>query len=184
MRIRRKMRRIAALLPTRHRWAAAIFIMHAPISTTSPSAHASSLAILHTTASLFLSKVRVTSIIDNLTLLTNLGSAFQTPNGGGYRGFRVANSLIARTGNRPLSGVGDIFHIGPLEGDVIIEGNDIGYQGDDGANIYSVTLPINKLESVNGPGRQAVIGIPNSCFDPNSRTDRWSGTYWLSSIPI
>ena len=105
--------------------------------------------------------------IENLTLLTNLGSAFQTPFSGGYRGFRVANSRIARSGNRPVSGTGDVFHIGALQGDVIIENNDVSYQGDDGANIFSSTMNINRLVSLNRDEKEAIISIPNSCSDPN-----------------
>jgi hypothetical protein len=64
---------------------------------------------------------------------------------GGYRGFRLANSEITRGPGRIISTASDAINIG-MKGDLILEGNDVGFQGDDSINIYSTTLAIGGVK--------------------------------------
>ena len=111
--------------------------------------------------------------IENMTMYAGPGLAIAL-NNGGYRGFRLANSVITRTGNRPVSVVGDIVHIGALQADLIVENNIIAYQGDDGINndsiVSTIANPNNSSQkaSVNAEGTSVTIpNTVNNCSDPN-----------------
>jgi hypothetical protein len=72
--------------------------------------------------------------IEHVTVYSATGSAFIFGLG---RGFRLANSQVTRLpgSTRLISIGGDGVHMAGDQGDIIIEGNTIGYQGDDGLNL-------------------------------------------------
>jgi Right handed beta helix region len=72
--------------------------------------------------------------IENVNVYGATGSAFMFSLG---RGFRLATSQVTRLpgSNRLISIAGDAIHMAGDQGDIIIEGNTIGYQGDDGLNL-------------------------------------------------
>jgi Right handed beta helix region len=96
--------------------------------------------------------------LENLHLRTGPGMGISVANNGGYRGFRLAYSEIARGPGRLISTASDAINIA-LQADLILEGNDVGYQGDDSINIHPTTAAI---QSVNG----AQIGVAGVC-DPD-----------------
>lgn len=97
---------------------------------------------------------------ENLTLRTGPGVGIGAHNGGGYRGFRLANSHITRGPGRLISTASDVLDV-TLQADVIVENNDIGYQGDDSTavspTVFSVGTP-----SISGNQ----ISVAGSC-DPD-----------------
>jgi hypothetical protein len=114
--------------------------------------------------------------LENVRLRTGPGNGIEVTNNGGYRGFRLAHSEITRGPGRLISTASGAIDIA-LQADVILEGNDVGYQGDDGINIHPTTAPI---QSVNG-ARITVAGVCDpdpmdgpvrgdalAFFDPNS----------------
>jgi hypothetical protein len=114
--------------------------------------------------------------LENLHLRTGPGMGIAVANNGGFRGFRLAHSEIARGPGRLISTASDAINIG-LQADLILEGNNVGYQGDDSINIHSTTAPI---QGVNGaqitvagvcdpdPMDGPVRGDALAFFDPNS----------------
>lgn len=78
---------------------------------------------------------------ENVKLRTGPGIGFSVSNNGGYRGFRIANSEIKRGPGRLISTASDAIDIS-MKADYIVEGNDIGYQGDDSLSVYPTTSPI------------------------------------------
>jgi hypothetical protein len=70
--------------------------------------------------------------VDNVNVYGATGSAFQFSFG---RGFRLAHSHMVRAPGRLISLAGDAVHITAGAGNIIVEGNTIGYQGDDGLNL-------------------------------------------------
>jgi hypothetical protein len=82
---------------------------------------------------------------ENVKLRTGPGNGFGIGNNGGYRGFRIANSQITRAPGRLISIASGAIDLG-LQADLILEGNDIGYQGDDSIAIHSGTSPIAGVE--------------------------------------
>ncbi len=83
--------------------------------------------------------------LDNVKLRTGPGMGITVSFNGGYRGFRLANSEITRGPGRIISTASDAINIG-MKGDLILEGNDVGFQGDDSINIYSTTLAIGGVK--------------------------------------
>jgi hypothetical protein len=83
--------------------------------------------------------------IENVNVYGATGSAFMFSLG---RGFRLANSQVTRLpgSNRLISVAGDAIHMAGDQGDIIIEGNTIGYQGDDGLNL-NATMWCNSVSS-------------------------------------
>src|SRR6516162_5166993 len=60
---------------------------------------------------------------------------------GGYRGFRLANSNITRGPGRLISTASDALDV-TMQADVIVENNNIGYQGDDSVVISPTVMPV------------------------------------------
>lgn len=75
---------------------------------------------------------------DNVTLRTGPGMGFALSSNGGYRGFRIGNSEIKRAPGRLISTASDAINLG-TGADVLLENNEIAYQGDDSINLHSVT---------------------------------------------
>jgi len=90
---------------------------------------------------------------ENLTLRTSPGVGIGAHDGGGYRGFRLANSNITRGRERLISTASDALDV-TLQADVIVENNDIGYQGDDSVAVTPTVLPV---ATVNG-NQVSVVG--------------------------
>jgi hypothetical protein len=73
--------------------------------------------------------------LEGIHILSGPGMGIAVENAGGFRGFRLAHSSIARGRGRLLSTASDAVNISALVGDVIVEDNDFADQGDDGVNI-------------------------------------------------
>ena len=84
--------------------------------------------------------------LDNVQLRTGPGMGITVSFNGGYRGFRLANSQITRGPGRLISTASDAINVG-MQADLILEGNDVGFQGDDSINIYSTTASISAVRS-------------------------------------
>jgi len=95
---------------------------------------------------------------ENVKIRTGPGIGFSVSNNGGYRGFRIADSEIKRGPGRVISTASDAIDIS-MKSDILVEGNDIGYQGDDSLSIYPTTASIS---GVNG----ADISVQGVC-DPD-----------------
>ena len=89
---------------------------------------------------------------ENVKLRTGPGMGITVSNNGGYRGFRLAHSEIKRGPGRLISTASDAINIS-LQADLILEGNDVGFQGDDSINIHSITAPILGVK-----GTEIVVG--------------------------
>jgi hypothetical protein len=96
--------------------------------------------------------------VENLTLLSGPGPAIIVTNNGGYRGFRLAHSAITRAPGRLISMGGGGIAVAQ-QADVIIQDNDIGYQGDDAVGLNQT---ISSISGVSG----ATISVPGVC-DPD-----------------
>jgi hypothetical protein len=96
---------------------------------------------------------------ENLTLRTGPGVGIGAHDGGGYRGFRLANSNITRGPGRLISTASDVLDL-TMQADIIVEGNDIGYQGDDSV---AVSPTLFSVASANASNQISVVG---SC-DPD-----------------
>jgi hypothetical protein len=95
---------------------------------------------------------------ENLTLRTGPGVGIGAHDGGGYRGFRLANSNITRGPGRLISTASDVLDI-TVQADAIVENNDIGYQGDDSVAVSPTVFPVATVS-----GNQ--ISVVGSC-DPD-----------------
>jgi len=91
----------------------------------------------------------------NVQLRTGPGIGFSVSNEGGYRGFRLYNSQITRGPGRLISTASDAIDLN-MQADMIVQGNNIGYQGDDSINLYSATSSILGVDG-------ATITIPAVC---------------------
>jgi hypothetical protein len=100
---------------------------------------------------------------ENLTLRTGPGVGIGAHDGGGYRGFRLANSNITRGPGRIISTASDALDI-TMQADVIVENNDIGYQGDDSTaispTVFSVASASGNQISVVGPCDPDPMDVP------------------------
>jgi hypothetical protein len=112
---------------------------------------------------------------DNLTLRTGPGVGIGAHDGGGYRGFRLANSNITRGPGRLISTASDVLDI-TMQADVIVENNDIGYQGDDSTAVSPTIFPMasasgNQISVVGScdpdPMDVPVVGDALAFFDEN-----------------
>jgi hypothetical protein len=83
---------------------------------------------------------------ENLTLRTGPGVGIGAHDGGGYRGFRLANSRITRGPGRLISTASDVLDL-TMQADVIVEDNDIGYQGDDSVAVSPSIFPVAGVSS-------------------------------------
>jgi hypothetical protein len=95
---------------------------------------------------------------ENLTLRTGPGVGIGAHDGGGYRGFRLAHSNITRGPGRLISTASDVLDI-TMQADVIVENNNIGYQGDDSTAVSPTIFPV-----ATAAGNQ--ISVVGSC-DPD-----------------
>jgi hypothetical protein len=89
--------------------------------------------------------------LENITIRTGPGNGISVQSGGGYRGFRLANSQIERGPGRIIATASDALDLA-LQADAILENNNIGYQGDDSMAIYQVITPIT-----NANGAQVTV---------------------------
>lgn len=133
--------------------------------------------VRHYTYNGFAISVNWTNDIDfeNLTLRTGPGVGIGAHYGGGYRGFRLGNSNITRGPGRLISTASDVLDI-TLQADVIVENNNIGYQGDDSVALTPSILPVASVSgdqfSVIGtcdpdPMDAPVVGDALAFFDTN-----------------
>ncbi len=97
---------------------------------------------------------------ENLTVRTGPGVGIGAHDGGGYRGFRLANSHITRGPERLISTASDVLDL-TMQADVIVENNDIGYQGDDSV---AVSPTVFSVATANADRNQ--ISVVGSC-DPD-----------------
>lgn len=97
--------------------------------------------------------------LENVKLRTGPGMGITVSLNGGYRGFRLANSEITRGPGRIISTASDAINVG-MQADLILEDNDVGFQGDDSINIYSTTASI-------GAVRGDTIDVAGACGDPD-----------------
>jgi len=114
--------------------------------------------VRHYTYNGFAILVRWSNDIDfeNLKLRTGPGMGVAVGGNGGYRGFRIAQSEIKRAPGRLISTAADAINLG-LQADVILEGNDVGYQGDDSVAIHPVTASV-----LTAHGSQITVAAPCS----------------------
>jgi hypothetical protein len=112
---------------------------------------------------------------ENLTLRTGPGVGIGAHEGGGYRGFRLANSQITRGPGRLISTASDVLDV-TLQADVIVENNDIGYQGDDSVAVTPTVFPVatvsgNQISVVGtcdpDPMDAPIVGDALAFFDTN-----------------
>lgn len=103
-------------------------------------AHGSRVIVRHYTYNGFAVLVNWSNDIDfeNVNLRTGPGMGFSLSSNGGYRGFRIANSQIKRAARRLSSTASDAINLG-TNADILLENDEIAYQGDDSINIHSVT---------------------------------------------
>lgn len=113
--------------------------------------------------------------LENVKLRTGPGMGITVSFNGGYRGFRLANSEITRGPGRIISTASDAINVG-MQADLIVEGNDVGFQGDDSINIYSTTASISgvrgdKIDFAGvcdpDPMDAPIRGSQLAFFDPN-----------------
>jgi len=94
--------------------------------------------------------------IENASVLTGPGIGISVNTIGGFRGFRLANSAVSRAGGRLISTASDAVDVGNFQGDIMIENNEIAFQGDDGLSISS------SLQAIASVARDA-IGVTGGC---------------------
>jgi len=94
--------------------------------------------------------------IENARVLTGPGIGISVGTIGGFRGFRFANSSVSRASGRLISTASDAVDIGNFRGDVMIENNEIAFQGDDGVNINS------SFQAIASTAHDA-IGVTGGC---------------------
>lgn len=82
--------------------------------------------------------------MENLTLRTGPGVGIGAHDGGGYRGFRLADSNITRGPGRLVSTASDVLDL-TMQADVIVENNNIGYQGDDSVAVSPSIFPVTSV---------------------------------------
>ena len=78
---------------------------------------------------------------DNVKLRTGPGIGISVANNGGYRGFQLVNSEVLRGPGRIIATASDAVDISQ-KADIIVKGNDIGFQGDDSLSIYPTTTTV------------------------------------------
>jgi len=99
--------------------------------------------------------------LERIHILTGPGMGIAVQNAGGFRGFRLADSSITRGAGRVISVASDGVNVSAFAGDLIVQNNEIAYQGDDGINVS----PSAQAIAANNAGR---IGVTASCT-PNPR---------------
>jgi hypothetical protein len=99
--------------------------------------------------------------LENVHILTGPGMGIAVGEASGFRGFRVADSSIKRAPGRLISTASDGINVTQFAGDVIIENNEIAYQGDDAVNVS----PTSQSVVVNSVGH---LGVTGSC-QPQAR---------------
>lgn len=125
-------------------------------------------------------------VIDRVTVRNAPGMAFV-----GYgikRGFAVVGSQVlpAPGAQAPLTAEYDAVHIQQVGGDVLIAGNRIAQQGDDGVNVNSVVQPV---VSVGADRRELVMGRYSKFISKGDRlaffddANTWLGTARVITQP-
>jgi hypothetical protein len=92
---------------------------------------------------------------DNVKLRTSPGLGFSISSTGGYRGFQLVNSEVLRGPGRIISTASDAVDI-TAKADIIVKGNNIGYQGDDSLSIYPTSTTVTAVN-----GKQ--VGVAGAC---------------------
>jgi hypothetical protein len=114
--------------------------------------------------------------LENVHILTGPGMGIGVANDGGFRGFRVGDSSIVRASGRLISTASDGINVSQIGGDVLMENDEVAYQGDDGLNISTSTFGLTMASpgNLSVPGGcdaqtrdVAVNGDTLSFFDPN-----------------
>jgi len=77
--------------------------------------------------------------LENIHILTGPGMGIVEQNAGGFRGIKVAASSIKRAPGRLISTASDGINLSQFLGDVLIENDEIAYQGDDAVNVSAST---------------------------------------------
>ena len=115
--------------------------------------------------------------LENVNVYGATGSAFQFSFG---RGFRLANSHVVRAPGRLISIAGDAVHITAGAGNIIFEGNTLGYQGDDGLNLNAWMWCNSAVSGTNAqpcnPSLAGPTGGPASSLDVYT----WWENIWLA----
>jgi hypothetical protein len=134
---------------------------------------------------------------ENVKIRTGPGDGFDVGNNGGYRGFRIANSEITRGPGRLISVASGAVDLG-LQADIILEGNDVGYQGDDSIAIHSGTSPIASVQGseiavtavcdpdpMDSPGTGDALAFfnPNNIYLGTARVVRTTG-YFCGTLTL
>lgn len=98
----------------------------------------------------------------NITIYQAPGHAFACYSSG--RGFHIKNSRIARRpgSNNLISVTADASHFAVTEGDILIEGCDFSYQGDDSVNIHGNWMILVDDSS------ESEIAFTTRLFNPNN----------------
>lgn len=93
--------------------------------------------VRHCTYNGFAILVDLTSDLDieNAQILESPGVGIGTGSVGGFRGLRFAGSKITRAPGRLISTASDGINVADSAGDVIVESDEIAFQGDDGVNV-------------------------------------------------
>jgi hypothetical protein len=109
--------------------------------------------------------------IEGATVLTSPGMGIAVNSSGGQRGFRIAHSVIKRPlpanneESRPVSTASDAINVGQFAGDVIVEKNEIAYQGDDAINLWSQSGRITAVGVLSAAQGAMTVAAPYSCAD-------------------
>jgi len=82
---------------------------------------------------------------DNITFYSCPGSAIVS----NVTGLHITNSTVTRAPGQIISITGDAFHLGRSPGDIVIDNNFIGYEGDDGINLNTFTATLGASGSTN-----------------------------------
>jgi len=99
--------------------------------------------------------------LERIHILSGPGMGIAVQNAGGFRGFRLTDSSIVRRIGQLISTASDGINLSAFAGDIIVQNNEIAYQGDDGINLSPSTQAI----AVSDAGR---VGVTASCT-PNPR---------------
>ena len=113
--------------------------------------------------------------LERIHILSGPGMGIAVQNAAGYHGFRLADSRIVRGAGRLISTASDAINISAFAGDVIVENNEIAYQGDDGINVSPpvarYVVSHNSFHDNRGQGAQITApygDITGNTFSRNS----------------
>jgi hypothetical protein len=115
--------------------------------------------------------------VDTVNVSGATGSAFQFTYG---RGFRLANSQVFRAPGSLISIAGDAVHMTTDEGNIIIEGNTIGYQGDDGLNLNTWMMCNSMKKGTNARPCYPTLGGDAGGSASSLAVYSWWENLWLA----